>query len=121
MIALEVDEHALLNEALRHQHCVARVAAYFFEEMKLREIGETLGVTESRLSIRSEALNQRKSARAPRVANAQIISLIRGFSDALISPKSAISSLSTSAPLKMLCNLSVTSTCLASETSASAS
>ena len=64
MIALEADEHALLNEALRHLNDRKRLVLqlYFFEEMKLREIGETLGVTESRVcQIQSEALNQLKS------------------------------------------------------------
>lgn len=64
LIALQANEHALIHEALKQLSERKRVVLqlYFFEEMKLREIGEALGVTESRVcQIQSEALTQLKS------------------------------------------------------------
>lgn len=64
MIALQADEHSLLQEAIKQLSERKRLVLhlYFFEEMKLREIGETLGVTESRVcQIQSEAITQLKS------------------------------------------------------------
>lgn len=58
------DEHSLLHQALfmvsERKRTVLQL--YYFEEMKLREIGEMLGVTESRVcQLQAEALKQLKS------------------------------------------------------------
>ena len=62
-IFLASAERELVAEALKRLSERKRLVLhlYFFEEMKLREIGETLGVTESRVcQIQAEALSQLK-------------------------------------------------------------
>lgn len=53
----EQDEQRLLRQALKHlpERLRVIVSLYYFEEMRLKEIGELLGVTESRVS---QLLNQ---------------------------------------------------------------
>ena len=62
-LVLASAERALVVEALKQLSDRKRLVLhlYFFEEMKFREIGETLGVTESRVcQIQAEALAQLK-------------------------------------------------------------
>ncbi len=66
-------EVALVREALRnltHQERTV-IALYYYEEMKLHEIADTLGLTESRISqIRSKALGKLRAEVRPARAEA---------------------------------------------------
>lgn len=63
LLMLEEADRLMISRALRELPERKRLVLklYFFDDMKLREIGETLGVTESRVcQIQSEALKQLK-------------------------------------------------------------